>query len=130
MKGDKRETFRKEERLYLKRDFDELIKQNNYFILKPLKIYWKEIKEEDKYPVKFGVSVPKRNFAKATERNKIKRQLREAYRKNKIMLYNNKTTNKNTLLVLAVYSSGNKIKYSQIEDCLKRGLEKISKRDE
>lgn len=34
---------------------------------------------------KVGVSAPKRNFKKAVDRNRIKRLLREAYRKNKII---------------------------------------------
>ncbi len=36
-----------------------------------------------KYPAKIGVSVSKRNFKSASDRNYIKRKLREAYRNNK-----------------------------------------------
>jgi ribonuclease P protein component len=126
----KAETFRKEERLYLKKDFEELIKENNYFIYKPLKVYWKEVKATHHYPVKFGVSVPKRIFAKATDRNRIKRQLREAYRKNKAIVYDSPGEKKNILLVLAIYTSGNKVQYLKLEESLKMALERISKRNE
>lgn len=124
------ETFCKEERLYLKKDFEELINENNYFIFKPLKIYWKETKTEQNYPVKFGISVPKRIFAKATDRNKIKRQVREAYRKNKNIVYDNIENKKNTLLVLAVYTLAKKLDYLKIEESLKTGLQKINRRNE
>ena len=36
--------------------------------------------------VRILVSVPKRNFKHAVDRNRIKRQVREAYRKNKAVL--------------------------------------------
>lgn len=39
------------------------------------------------YPTQVGVSVPKRNFKKAVDRNRIKRLLREVYRKEKYMVY-------------------------------------------
>lgn len=41
------------------------------------------------YPVQVGVSVPKRNFKKAVDRNRIKRLLRESYRKQKFIVYDN-----------------------------------------
>lgn len=125
-----KQTFRKEERLYLKKDFDDLMSENNYFIIKPLKIYWKETKAAHDYPVKFGVSVPKKIFAKATDRNKLKRQIREAYRKNKTIVYTGIEKSKNSLLILAVYSITKKVEYLKIEESLKTGLEKIQKRDE
>ena len=37
-------------------------------------------------PVRILVSVPKRHFKRAVKRNRVKRQLREAYRKNKHLL--------------------------------------------
>lgn len=125
-----RETFRKNERLYLKKDFEEIFKGSNYFIVKPLKIYWKEVSTEGpEFPVKFGISVPKKNIAKATDRNKIKRQLREIYRKKKMILYNNPANN-TVLLVLAVYTSDKSLAFSKIEQSLLSGLEKIKARNE
>lgn len=39
------------------------------------------------FPAQVGVSVPKRNFKKAVSRNRIKRLLRESYRKQKQIVY-------------------------------------------
>lgn len=39
-------------------------------------------------PVQMMISVPKRRFKHAVDRNRVKRQVREAYRKNKYLLYN------------------------------------------
>lgn len=47
--------------------------------------------ETDEETHKVGVSVAKRNFKKAVDRNRIKRQLREAYRLNKEQLADKKS---------------------------------------
>ncbi len=38
-------------------------------------------------PIQILISVSKRHFKRAVKRNRVKRQLREAYRKNKYLLY-------------------------------------------
>jgi ribonuclease P protein component len=70
---------------------------------------------------KAGVSVSKRNFKKAVDRNKIKRLLREAYRLNKSMLFNNITT-QNAFMILYL---GNEIpNFKDLEIKMKQLFEK------
>lgn len=51
----------------------------------PILMRWQNC-ELSETPVKVAFSVPKRNFKKAVDRNRIKRLMREAYRKNKTLL--------------------------------------------
>lgn len=91
-------TFRKEEHLTGKKNFEELISKGVSFYVFPFRVVFllsvnETISDDDKetkvvYNARLGISVPKRKFGSAVDRNKIKRQLREAYRKNKdILLY-------------------------------------------
>ena len=73
-------TFKKNERLTRHSDIQELFKNGSSFYLYPFKIIYSP--NEDGPRVLF--SVPKKLFKKAVVRNKIKRQMREAYRQNKI----------------------------------------------
>lgn len=52
----------------------------------PLRVVYKPIEKNNEYPVSILVSVPKRLFKRAVKRNRIKRQIREAYRLNKDIL--------------------------------------------
>ncbi|UJH93005.1 ribonuclease P protein component [Antarcticibacterium sp. 1MA-6-2] len=47
------------------------------------------LKDEEMSSHKTGVSVPKRSFKKAVDRNFLKRLMREAFRKNKYLVDNN-----------------------------------------
>ena len=52
----------------------------------PVKIIYKQINFRDEVNFKIGVSVSKRNFKHAVDRNRIKRMLRETYRLNQSLL--------------------------------------------
>lgn len=59
----------------------------------PIRFVYASIARESEHQyAQIGVSVSKRFFRKATDRNKIKRWLREAYRKNKYLVDLNKQT--------------------------------------
>lgn len=82
-------TFRKEERLCSRKAIDRLFNGGGSRSMAafPLRmVYLKEASEDEKQAVKLLISVPKRCFKRAVKRNRVKRQIREAYRKNKLSL--------------------------------------------
>lgn len=87
MKGDR--TFSKEERIVSKKQIDRLFAGHGSHSKAafPLRaVYVVEECGSGRAPVQVLVSVPKRKFRHAVDRNRVKRQIREAYRLNKELL--------------------------------------------
>lgn len=79
-------SFPKEERLRSKKLIAELFGKGSSFNLYPLRfVYLKHPQPEATTP-QILVSVSKKYFKKAVDRNRIKRLMREAYRQNKAKL--------------------------------------------
>ena len=83
-----KETFCKSERLCSKKVIEALFKNGKSFYCSPFLIVWAYGTSDMPYPAQVAFSVPKRGFKLAVARNLIKRRTREAYRKNKAILYN------------------------------------------
>ena len=98
--------FRKEERLRSKVLISELFEKGSSFYCYPFKIYWKESTIDCPYPAQLAVSVSKRSFKKAVSRNRIKRQLREAWRHNKHKLYSHLEQVNRSIVIMIVYTPG------------------------
>ena len=82
-------TFRKEERICSKKQIDQLFggSSSHSVVAFPIRAVFMETSQEVGEPqVKMMVSVSKRHFKRAIKRNRIKRQLREAFRRNKSIL--------------------------------------------
>ncbi|WP_046246181.1 ribonuclease P protein component [Hymenobacter terrenus] len=80
-------TFPKEEHLCRKKLIDELFgKQGSSFGIYPLRIVWVATEVPTVEPPQVLISVSKRTFKRAVDRNRIKRLIREAYRLNKYRL--------------------------------------------
>ncbi len=73
--------FPKASRLYLRKEINELVNTGKTFHVSPLKVFYKVLSSSD-ISLQMIVAVPKRNIKLATARNRIKRQIREAYRLN------------------------------------------------
>lgn len=82
-----RQTFRKPERLVSRLAFESLFENGEGHVAFPVRMVWKEMTLPTRYPVQVAFSVPKRNFRRAVDRNRIKRLMRESYRQNKNTLY-------------------------------------------
>jgi len=76
-------TFKKEERLCNKKLIDQLFHNGSSFLCYPFKASWLLVDEPGDVPVQVLLSVSKRRYKRAVDRNLIKRRTREAYRLNK-----------------------------------------------
>ena len=79
---------------------------------------------QSEIPAKIIISVPKRIFKRAVDRNKLKRRIREAYRKNKTALY--EELNSKKVLLMVIYTSKKMEEYNEIEKRMLVAFQKIN----
>ena len=121
------QTFKKAERLSSKKTIKELFADGSSFFIFPFKIVWKFTELNSDYPAQVLISVSKRNFTKAVDRNRIKRQIRESYRKNKNSLYSYATNKQKQIAFALIFSSNKKIPYKEIESKIIVILQRLEK---
>lgn len=121
----KKYYFKKEERLCSIKLIEELYSQGSSFVLYPFRFVFKEIPSQTP-PVQIVISVPKRKFKKAVDRNKIKRQVREVYRHSKEDSFYPSIIDKGKSVHLLLIFTGNEIiTTSTIRKKLNLGLERL-----
>ncbi|MCK0189722.1 ribonuclease P protein component [Arenibacter sp. F20364] len=81
--------FPKKEKLKSKKLIEQLFAEGIGITSYPIKLVYLKTRHEDDSKCKVGVTASKRNFKSAVKRNRIKRLLRESYRLNKHLIFNN-----------------------------------------
>lgn len=120
-----RYTFKKEERLCSKRSIDDLFANGSSFVLYPFRIVYLR-RSPIGHPVEMLVSVPKRRFPRAVDRNLIKRRIRECYRLNKEEYVYSHVQNEQEQLLLAIqYVAKEVLDYATICSQLQKALAKL-----
>ena len=120
-----RETFEKSERLCSRKTIGTLFEEGNIFYNSLLKVVWNKSQNPSSGPAQVAFSVSKRGFRLAVTRNLIKRRMREAYRKNKITLYDH-LLSQNIKIVFVVILRGNAVPdYLTIEKSIKEMIGKL-----
>ena len=100
-------TFPKTERLCGKNAIERLYAEGETLLFYPVRIVFCTAPKEE-VPARCLISAPKKKFKHATDRNRIKRQIREAYRLNKHAMYR-LLEGKDYQLHLAITYIGSKI---------------------
>lgn len=120
-------SFPKRYRVNSKIVFQDLMKNKTSLSLYLFKCYYKyyPLSENENWN-SIAISVPKRIFKKATDRNRIKRMVREAYRQNHHQLLDAQTVDINRRLVLLFVYVYPKIEsYQIVEEQVKIALKSI-----
>lgn len=117
-----KETYPREEKLKARKLIDELFITGKSVSKYPLRMVYIELNDEQAVPLQTGVSVSKRNFKKAVDRNYYKRLLRETYRKNKHLILDQMDQK---FAVMLFYQTKDRLSYQEVEHKMKGLLEKF-----
>ncbi|WP_066757330.1 ribonuclease P protein component [Crocinitomix algicola] len=120
-------TLKKSERLKSRLAIGEVYTKGKTLKKYPILAKFTPYIFNDNEVLKMGVAVPKKRIRKAVHRNRIRRQIKEAYRLNKWMLKEELTANKTSLALFFIYTGKENVDYSEIEAKIKVILKDLRK---
>lgn len=115
-------TYTNKEKLKSKILIDQLFTEGQSVSAFPLRLVYLSTTFDENIRAKTGVSVSKRHFKSAVDRNRIKRLLRESYRLHKAEFFNNLTAQ---YAFMVLYIGKEEPTFTQIETNMKRLFEKF-----
>jgi ribonuclease P protein component len=121
-----RNTFKKSERLCSRLLMERLFQGKSQSVSAyPLRAVFLPVEQSVQEGVSVLISVPKKRFHDAVDRNRVKRQTHEAYRKQKHALIEQMSERGQGLLIAFIYVSAQIESTAYIEKRMTRLLEKI-----
>lgn len=124
-----RKKISKAERLKSRKAINQLFSgQSPSFAQYPVRLIYRQNQEVAETPVRMTVSVPKRKFRKAVDRNRIRRQVREAWRLNKHRLYSRLPADKGGFDLIILYIAKEQLPYAQIEQAVQVMIRRFLKK--
>ncbi|MCX6290517.1 MAG: ribonuclease P protein component [Bacteroidetes bacterium] len=114
--------FSKNERLSSRKLITELFETGKSIHLHPIRLTWQMTVVDSGSPVQAAFSVPAKTFRSAVDRNRIKRQMKEVYRKNKSSVYRLLEQHRKQCVLMIVYTGKAMPAFEEIEHKLKLTL--------
>jgi ribonuclease P protein component len=124
MSTQKQFTLGATERLKSRKLIERLFKEGENFSLFPFRVLYFFL-EENSSGLQAGFSASSRNFKKATDRNRIKRLIKEAYRLQKNELAATLKKNGKQLIVFFIYTGKELSDYNMLQKKMIQVLQKL-----
>jgi ribonuclease P protein component len=122
------DTLHKAERLNKKKIIERMFAGGAHsFSIFPLRVVYLRVEDLDA-PVAILISVSKRRFKRAVKRNRVKRQLREAFRKNKHPLATLMKERNEKLVIGFIYLADRLSESFEIEEKMRIALMRIEEK--
>ncbi len=118
-------TFSRSERLKSRKLISGLFKGGESLVAYPLRVVWTLLPEDApaEFPARISISVSKRLFKTAVARNRLKRQIREAYRLQKAGFY--EKLGQRRIAVMLMYIAKEALSYAEIESGVRKMIRKF-----
>lgn len=118
----------KSQRLVGKKMVGVIFGKKEHVSVFPLKAFYNKFSsEKNACELRFGISVPKKKFKRAVDRNQIKRFVKEAIRQNKTLLQESLYTQGFSMHIMIVCYFEKIPDYLTVEKKLKQLLERLEK---
>ena len=118
-------TFPKKEKLKSEKLIGNLFNKGKSLYKFPIKALY-QIGDDPERPIAVAVSVPKKRFRKAVQRNRLKRLIREAYRHQKSELLRQLSNKKRSLRIMLIFVAHEEVPQKTIEKSLVNIFSKIN----
>jgi len=124
----KKYSLNRNERIKHRKLIEDIFSKGNTIYKDFIRINYIESDFSDDIIAKVAFSVPKKKFKRAYKRNRLKRIMREVYRKNKPDFYEILSNKNIKIALLFVYLDDEIKNYDIIEKTMKSALEKLVKK--
>lgn len=121
-------SLSKNERIKSKKTIETLFQQGEAFFSYPYRLVYSVNREARQPGLFMAISVPKRLFKRAHERNRIKRLARETYRLQKTALQTLVIQHQFELNLMFIYQARDIVAYNTMEKHMQLGLQGVQQR--
>lgn len=120
------EKFPKSCRLRQRGMISRLFREGKVFYMHPFKVLWCSVEPQFTTHPQVLLSVSRKNFKRAVDRNRIRRLMKEAYRKNQHWLFQNDPDQQKPVILAIVYTGNAIPEFHEVMDKIMAILKRLS----